>query len=456
MKHVACYCRVSTDEQVKYGFSIQAQKDALEKYCKENGYKYTFFIDEGISASSMKKRESLNNMLSKSRVFDMVLFTKLDRLSRNVLDANNIHKILQENNCTMKAIDEDDVDTSTADGMFIFNLKISLAQREIGKTSERIKFVFKNKRENGEVTTNQKKYGYDIINKKYVINESEAENIKKLYKYVIQTSGNMKEVYSYFLENIGSFTYKTMARYLRDESYIGKYKMYYEDTYIDNFTPVILEEELFNQVQKILNMKNRIIYPDCIDLFSGLVFCSKCERRFSKKIDRRISTQPILYRCCNNSVYAKGSLERKCSNSKAIRENKIEKYLLTNLEEEFKKYKLTIDSIKKLSIKKTDPNKIKSLENKLDKLKDLYLDDLIDKNRYKKDYEKYTKELNKLKKDEVSAMKIPDLSNVESLLNSDYIKIYNSLDKENKKRFWVSLIDKIYIDDGEVKKVTFI
>lgn len=243
-----------------------------------------FFIDEGISASSMKKRESLNNMLSKSRVFDMVLFTKLDRLSRNVLDANNIHKILQENNCTMKAIDEDDVDTSTADGMFIFNLKISLAQREIGKTSERIKFVFKNKRENGEVTTNQKKYGYDIINKKYVINESEAENIKKLYKYVIQTSGNMKEVYSYFLENIGSFTYKTMARYLRDESYIGKYKMYYEDTYIDNFTPVILEEELFNQVQKILNMKNRIIYPDCIDLFSGLVFCSKCERRFSKKL----------------------------------------------------------------------------------------------------------------------------------------------------------------------------
>lgn len=86
----------------------------------------------------------------------------------------------------------------------------------------------------------------------------------------------------------------------------------------------------------------------------------------------------------------------------------------------------------------------------------MYLDDLIDKNRYKKDYEKYTKELNKLKKDEVSAMKIPDLSNVESLLNSDYIKIYNSLDKENKKRFWVSLIDKIYIDDGEVKKVTFI
>lgn len=57
MKYVACYCRVSTEEQVKYGFSIQAQKDALEKYCKDNNYKYEFYIDEGISASSMKKEK---------------------------------------------------------------------------------------------------------------------------------------------------------------------------------------------------------------------------------------------------------------------------------------------------------------------------------------------------------------------------------------------------------------
>lgn len=49
MKYVACYCRVSTDEQKKFVFSIQAQKDALEKYCKENNYKYEFYIDEGIS-----------------------------------------------------------------------------------------------------------------------------------------------------------------------------------------------------------------------------------------------------------------------------------------------------------------------------------------------------------------------------------------------------------------------
>ena len=71
MKYVACYARVSTDEQVKFGFSIQAQKDALEKYCKENNYKYEFYIDEGISASSMK-RPALQEMLKKVNVFDML------------------------------------------------------------------------------------------------------------------------------------------------------------------------------------------------------------------------------------------------------------------------------------------------------------------------------------------------------------------------------------------------
>lgn len=455
MKYVACYCRVSTDEQVKYGFSIQAQKDALEKYCKENNYKYDFFIDEGISASSMKKRKALNEMLSKSNAFDMVLFTKLDRLSRNVLDANNINKILIDNNCTMKAIDEDDVDTSTADGMFMFNLKVSLAQREIGKTSERIKFVFKNFREKGLTTTNQKKYGYDIINKKYVINEDEAENLRNLYKYVVKTSGNMKKVYSFFIENFGSLTYKTMYLYLRDTSYIGKYKMYYEDTYIDNFTPIIIDEELFNQVQRILKMNSRKKHPSKIDLFSGLTYCSKCERKFSKKIDYRIKSNPVLYRCCNYSSYVKGSLERKCSNNKAIREEKIETYLLNNLEKEFEKYKLKINSIKN-NEKKVDKNKILTLEKKLNKLKELYIEDLIDKDEYKKDYIKYTTELNELKKTESPTIVVPDFSSTEKILKSNYIEIYKALDKENKKRFWIAIINKIYLDDGEVKEITFI
>lgn len=219
--YVACYVRVSTDEQAKYGFSIQAQIDALNKYCKEHSYKCEFFIDEGFSASSMK-RPGLKRMLSRIKEFDMILFTKLDRLSRNVLDANTINKLLIENQCTMKAIDEDDIDTSTADGTFIFNLKVSLAQREIGKTSERIKFVFQNKREKGEITCGTKKYGYDIVDKKYVVNENEAENIRNLYKYFISVNGDLKKTYLYFIEHFQGKGKDALSNYLKETSFIRK------------------------------------------------------------------------------------------------------------------------------------------------------------------------------------------------------------------------------------------
>ena len=64
-------------------------------------------------------------------------------------------------------IDEDDIDTSTADGMFMFNLKVSLAQRELAKGSERIITVFDYKVKNGKICTAAEEipvYGeYDVV-----------------------------------------------------------------------------------------------------------------------------------------------------------------------------------------------------------------------------------------------------------------------------------------------------
>ena len=454
MKYVACYCRVSTEEQSKFGFSIQAQKDALEKYCKENNYKYEFYIDEGISASSMKKRKALNEMLSKCNVFDMILFTKLDRLSRNVLDANNINKLLIDNKCTMKAIDEDDIDTSTADGTFIFNLKVSLAQREIGKTSERIRFVFQNKREKGEVTSGTKKYGYNIVNRKFEINPSEAENIVNLYRYFVDVNGNMKKTYEYFIQHFEGKGYDALANYLSDTAYIGKYKLYRKDIYLENYIPAIVDLELWNTVQNLKTKKTIIKKNDIDDIFSGLVYCNCCKCRLCKKIDNRTKNRLVRYVCDNSYRYKPGTQTKKCSNSNIIREDYIEKYLLENILLELEKFKIKSE-IEEKTIVNNNPQKIKSIENKILKLKDLYLDDLIDKETYKKDYEKYSKELSELRTVKIMK-KNRDLSNLEKIFNSDYLNIYNKLSISNKKKFWLSAIDKIYVENGEIKEVTFL
>lgn len=452
MKTVACYCRVSTEEQVKYGFSIQAQKDALAKYCQENEYKYDFYIDEGISASSMKKRKALQKMLDKSVAYDMILFTKLDRLSRNVLDANNINKILQDNNCNMKAIDEDDVDTSTADGMFMFNLKVSLAQREIGKTSERIKFVFQNKREKGEVTSGTTKYGYKIKDKKFVIDPKEAENIINLYKYFISVNGDAKLIYSYFIKHFPNKGKDALYNYLRETAYIGKYKLYRKNEYIDNYIPSIMDNELFNQVQNLLKKREKKIshsyYPS---IFSGLIYCNICNGRMSKKVDYRTKNKMIRYVCDRASRFKINSLEHKCNNSTMIREAEIEKYLLNNFKT------LAIDFVgKNKVIKKQKSNvdeKKRKIKLKIQRLKDLYLDDLISKEDYKKDYIKYNKELEDLKQPEIIQK---DYSYLENLLNQNIFEIYSTFNIEEKRKIWLKIIDKIYVKDGKIKEVTFL
>ena len=455
MKYVACYCRVSTDEQAKFGFSIQAQKDSLERYCKENGYKYEFYIDEGISASSMKKRKALNEMLSKSNAFDMILFTKLDRLSRNVLDANNINKMLIENKCTMKAIDEDDIDTSTADGTFIFNLKVSLAQREIGKTSERIKFVFKNKREKGEVTSGTKKYGYDIVDKHFVVNSSEAQNIVNLYNYFISVNGNVSETYKYFVNHFNGKGQDALYSYLRETAYIGKYKLYRKDVYIENYIPRIMDDELFFSVQNLLAKKEKVSKrTQTPSIFSGIVYCNTCNCRMCKKQDNRVKNKLIRY-CCDNASRRKvGSLEYKCDNHKLIREDDIENYLLNNLKELAQNYIANNTVISEN--KSTDTSKEqRELERKIYKLKDLYLDDLIDKDTYKSDYEKLNKRLNELKlKNDIPIQK--DFTKLKEYINSDICSIYKKLNIEEKRTLWINVVDKIYVKNGEIKEVMFL
>ncbi len=455
IKYVACYARVSTEEQKRFGFSIQAQKEALEKYCIENGYKSEFYIDEGISASSMKKRKALNEMLSKCSVFDMILFTKLDRLSRNVLDANNINKLLIENNCTMKAIDEDDIDTSTADGTFIFNLKVSLAQREIGKTSERIKFVFNNKRQNGEITSGTKKYGYDIVEKHYVVNEIEAENIRNLYNFFITANGNVQETYKYFIKHFNGKGQDSLYKYLRETAYVGKYKLYRKNVYIDNYIPRLMTDELFYNVQNLLKKKEKITKrTQSISIFSGLVYCNICKNRMCKKQDNRSTTRLIRYVCDNASRKKAGSLEYKCENHKLIREEVLENYLLNNLRE-LSQHCINENLV--LSTKNNIDNstKISEIKNKMYKLKDLYLDDLIDKDTYKNDYKNLENKIKALEIKEIPDIK-KDYTKLQKIINLDFCKIYASLSIEEKRTFWLQIINKIYIEHGEIKEVTFL
>ena len=160
---VAGYARVSTDEQKKYGYSIQAQTEEITQWCNDNDHDLQhIYIDDGFSASNMK-RPQLQSMLSNLKNLDAIAFTRLDRLSRNVLEANKMLELLQQNNVAMISICEDDINTSTANGLFMFNLKVNLAEHELKKGSERIKAVFEYKIAQGQPITGNVPFGYRIV-----------------------------------------------------------------------------------------------------------------------------------------------------------------------------------------------------------------------------------------------------------------------------------------------------
>lgn len=319
--------------------------------------------------------------------------------------------------------------------------------------------MFLNEKEkNGEATSGTCKYGYKLENKKYIVNELEAENIINLYKYFISENGDINKTYSdFFIQNFPKKGMDALCGYLRDTAYIGKYKLYRKNIYIDNYIPPIVDIELFENVQKLLKKRQRSgnYITDKTALFAGIAYCAICNKRMAKKADNRVKSQTIRYCCDSASRYIAGTTQKKCFNKLTIREDVIEKYLIDNIKTEAEKYIIENRAVLQKPITKDNNKKIKALENKIYKIKDLYLDDLIDKKTYEHDYKKYTSELEALKSENIEEEKPKDLSELNKLINMDIETLYQYLSDKEKRQFWLSIIDRVEIKDGEIDKIVF-
>lgn len=443
IKNVAVYCRVSTEEQKKFGISVDDQKNSLTEYCKKNNYKiYDYYIDEGVSAGTISKRKEFVRLLKDLDKIDLIIFTKLDRFSRNVRDANNLLVELDSHNVSFKAIDEDDIDTSTADGRFIFNLKVNLAEHERGKDSERINRVNKYKYHVAKtVCSGQKIFGYDIVDKKLVINEHEAKQLNDLFDVFIRTN-SILEADRWFNDNVCHRSYNMIVRYLKDTKYIGKYKKV-DGTEIEDFCPAIISEEKFYQAQEIFkrNIKKyykRVSGDNFPYIYNSLLICPECGRKLHGN-----RTKGHQYYRCRQAIY------KRCSQGKVYSELKLDKYMKEHILEHIKSAKVNVSEVQE-QIKKNKTS-IKTIEAKIDKLADLYLNDLISKDKYTLEYTSLNNELKKLQEENLEQAKIVSV-NPEELINLIKTKIldtYDSLSSNEKRIIWRRIIDYIIINDLE-------
>lgn len=448
-KRAALYIRVSTEEQALRGYSLEAQLEDLEKFAKEN---YMIIVDRYIDAGTtarkkLKNRKEFQRMIEdvKAGEIDVILFIKLDRWFRNVADYYEIQKIIDAHNVTWKCTQEF-YDTTTANGRLNLNIKLSIAQDESDRTSERIKFVQQNKVKNGEVISGSLPYGLRIAKKEgrkvVEIDEEKIKVVEDAFNFFLSCHSRRK-TRLHIIDTYGvRWTDQTFKSMIYNDLYAGEYRGN------DHYCPAAFEKEKLTEMRRICETLHQHSRSGVhIYIFSGILRCEKCGNIMHGVSDPlKDGGYTRYYRC------SKRYNDHACTNSANVKESAIEEFLLNNLKREIKSLIVDCEVLKKESRKpQRERQKIKA---KMKKLKDLYLNDLIDLNEYKKDYEEYQKALNNIV--EVEPQKA-NIERLERLLNKDIGKVYESLDRPHKRLFWRSIIKEIYVDERkEIKKLVFL
>ena len=180
-------------------------------------------------------------------------------------------------------------------------------------------------------------------------------------------------------------------------------------------------------------------------IFKGILHCADCGRKLGGNAGAKNGRYPSqtrnVYRCMWHYK------DKVCPNNYNITEKMIERRLLERVKPELEKYLLTVD-VKEKEYKSTASVDIGKINSKLEKLRDLYMDDLIDKNHYKSEYERLTKLLQE--KEEIEKPRLIDEEKIKDFLTMDIQLIYDDLSKAERRRIWLSIIDHI-----EVNRDTF-
>lgn len=454
---VGIYTRVSTEEQALHGISLDAQKDSLVEYAKLNNYEiYNVYTDEGLSATTLD-RPGLLEMLEdiKMGLIDLVLITKLDRLSRGVGNYYKIAEIMESNNCGWKTILEN-YDSTTANGRLHINIMLSVAENEAAVTRERINFVIQNKLKNKEVISGNKLYGYDMKDKHYVINEDEAEVVRYVFDEYPKCL-NVRELRDRASIKFNSnFTIRLITSMLKRVLYTGYYD--YKGELIPDYAPKIIDEEQFKHIQGLLKVNGKPKKSGItIHVFSKIIRCHKdCLLCISTKDPKRSGLYTYIeckrYKC---EFYKNGE----CKGVKNKREDKFEELIINDLAKHLNEnYKLYLTKKETVKTDNSDiKKKLKSVKKKMSKLEDMYLDDLIGEDKYKKRYKEYKKEMEiyttKIMEDEnLPTFKSVNDDFIESINTGAFKDIYYSLSTTERHAFWGNLVKNIiFLEDGSYK-----
>lgn len=278
-RKVAIYARVSTEHEAQISAlenQVQYYDEILKK--QPDWELYERYIDEGITGTSVNKRESFLRMMedAKNKKFDLVVTREVSRFARNIVDTLQQTRILKTYGVEVWFTEDNIWTMNDEDGELRLSIMATLAQNESKKISSRVKAGQKISFMNGVLYGNGNILGYDRVGKDLIINKEQADTVKHIYDLYLQGNGSRK--IQFLLEQEGrktalgktNWSASNILRILKNPFYCGRieYRKQYVPDYLTqkkvnnkgeieritvkgNHQPIV-SEEVFDKVQEML------------------------------------------------------------------------------------------------------------------------------------------------------------------------------------------------------------
>lgn len=492
---VTFYARVSTDKDVQLN-SLDNQVMYFRNLITENK-NWTYvdgYVDEGISGTSVNKREDFLRMIedSKKGIFDLVLTKEISRFSRSTLDSIKYTQELLENNVGV-LFKSDNINTIMPDSELRLTIMASIAQEEVRKLSERVKFGMKRSIEKGKVLGNNVITGYKKEKGKLVIIEEEAEMIKIIFEMYATGEHGLGYISDYlyakgFKTRKGDYIHTTTLRRIITNP---KYKGFYCTNTVKHLDyrthkqirlpksewivydskgeiPAIVSPELWDKANELLANKSSGYCAKIKDMgtfkrtttYGGLLICADHNVAF-----RRLtaSNKTVSWKCgemlrhglsaCESPILYESELDdifHKVIDKLIEDRSKIIKHLSELYREanNSKNYEYEIKKVYK---------QIDDINLKKNKLLDFLIGEVVSKEEYKRRNEELEQEIENLK-NKIIKLKSDEL--YEKQLREKYKeideKINNEVDSEESfQRLVQLLIERVVVSkiDGDRRKI---
>lgn len=261
---VALYTRVSTEDQAKEGFSLDAQLERLRFYAKAQGWTVAGeYVDEGHSGRTTK-RPQYTRMMDEIQAWDTLLVLKMDRIHRNSRNFMAMMDHLRKQKREFASVTES-LDTSTAMGRFVMDIIQRIAQLESDQIGERTFIGMEQKAKQGGGSLGKRApfgyaYGPDMALQPV---PGEAEAVRTVFERFAAGAGKVELAGWLNAQGLrgrggrgrpgAAWNHKTVLNVLRNRTYAGATAW---EGHVQAAThPAIVPPELFDRVQALLGRK---------------------------------------------------------------------------------------------------------------------------------------------------------------------------------------------------------